>query len=693
MNYFAQSAFEYIRDHVNHLRDSDRLATRILIMIPSLPSSITLDLGKRLDSFCIQDGNLVLVFKVAKALAIDWEGTSELLELKNRGWVDTLGNLTSYRNSATVGTHKTGLVVLVGTDKVVDASGLADFHHCDIGSIWNEQMQGTFTPWVESRLSDAQVAFDDDTIDHFNEVLDTLRKQGLGDIIPLGDLLSELPLEQQGIQNGKGAERLLLSSLAKFGMPKFIGFTFNKRKSLPTYLDNAARFFSYELFLEDTKKQKALKAIDLYREENISDIENNQCFSSEQRGAFANDKEFLAALSKYINEGDQNVGNNLRQSDFIIIWDDVLKFKKLIQKEPKEAVKKLTGSPVEVVLTALWQTLRDFKREPDSRNSDILKIEIRTEHFKHDYEGEDDDHKATTLDQTQQALSHLRRLVGGVDQFFNTRSDSNPLDGYLDLSEAYQGQTVAIESHLLNDDITCTYARAAEPVLEFKITITAEDLKEQFSRKFAWRLPETQSFRLAEELINWAYDELHTIPDAWRLPVFNVPYYQELIRAKDDDETRRVLLHCTRSDEAKITNMLSPQWIKMNDPLLPYLKTLTEKYAGFLNKAKKQGLHSVLLSDNPLQKSTWDDLRQTYEAAANAFIRDNENTHGSPLAAMLMRAFLIIAQRSPNYGDSWTTTQYESSAVVTILHPAVLEMLDGQIKFLFACFNRAAVEE
>ena len=644
MNYFAQSAFEYITGHVKHLRDSDRLEGRILIMIPSLPVRITLDLGKRLDSFCIQEGNLELVFKVAKALATDWEGTSELLELKNRDWVDTLGNLTSYRNSATVGTHKTGLVVLVGTDKVVDASGLEDFHHCDIRSIWYEQMQGTFIPWIDARLSAAQVAFDEDTINHFNEVLDTLRKQGLGDIIPIGDLLNELPLEQHGIQNGKAAEQLLLSSLTNFGMPKFIGFTFNKRKSLPSYMDNATRFFSYELFLEDLKKQKALKAIDAYREENSTNIENNQCFSAEQRGVFENDKEFLAALSKYVSEGDQNIGNKLRQSDFIIIWDDILKFKKLTQKEPKETVKKLSGSPIEVVLTALWQTLRDFKREPDARNSDILKIEIRTEHFKHDYEGEDEDHIATTLDQTQQALSHLHRLVGGIDQFFNTRSESNPLDSYLDLSEAYQGQTVTVESYLLNDDITCTYARAAEPVLEFKITLIAEDIKEQFSRKFAWRLPEIQSFRLAEELINWAYDELHTIPDTWRLPVFNVPYYQELIRAKDDDETKRVLLHCTRSDEVQITNMLSLQWIKTNDPLLPYLKTLTEKYAGFLNKAKKQGLYTVFLYDNQFQKSTWDDLRQAYEAAANAFVKDNENAHGSPLAAMLMRAFLIIGQ-------------------------------------------------
>jgi DNA phosphorothioation-dependent restriction protein DptH len=44
-------------------------------------------------------------------------------------------------------------------------------------------------------------------------------------------------------------------------------------------------------------------------------------------------------------------------------------------------------------------------------------------------------------------------------------------------------------------------------------------------------------------------------------------------------------------------------------------------------------------------------------------------------------------------GASWATRPYEPSAVATVLHPAVLEMLEAQVVFLFACFNAASAHE
>jgi len=171
-----------------------------------------------------------------------------------------------------------------------------------------------------------------------------------------------------------------------------------------------------------------------------------------------------------------------------------------------------------------------------------------------------------------------------------------------------------------------------------------------------------------------------------------VPYYEELIRAKDDDETRRVLLHCTREHDGAALNMLSQQWINTNDPMLPYLKHLTEAYGRFLQKAKTDGLHATFQAEAPSKKSCWDELCQAYEAAGKAFIGDDTRCQGSPMAAMLLRAFLIVHERQKSHGDAWTSAKHERSGVATILHPAVLEMLDGHIKYLFACFNYAAVQ-
>jgi DNA phosphorothioation-dependent restriction protein DptH len=693
MNYYAESAFEYIQDKVTHVRNIGGAQSRTMVMVSSLPAPVTLALGKKLDSFCIEDGGLEFVYKVAGVLASEWGESPEYQEMKKRDWIDLLGNLTSYRNSSLIGTNKHGLLVLVGTDKVTDASGLADFHQCSVETVWQSQLKGSFIPWVEKRLSAAHVAYDENTIERFNMVLSALKTQGRGDILQIADLLIDLPLEGKGIQNGTQAENLLIRSLHRFGMPNFCGFTFGKRKSLSPYIENAAQFFSYSLFLEERIRDKALESIALLQREKNVDIFENRLFTIDQRGSYNSDKDFLDDLRAYVTNGDHNIAEKLRSCDFITIWDKILKFKIRATKPPKETIRKLTGGPVEVVLTALWQTLRDFKRETESGHPDLVKIDIVTERFKHDYECEFDDHKPAAAEIAQEAMAHLKRLVGGIDNLFNTRSEHNALDGYLDLSSAYGGQSVAVESHLLHDDIICTYARTAEPALEFRISLTSNDLEEQFSRKFAWRLPEIQTYRLAEELIAWAYDGLRAAPETWRLPVFHLPYYEELVRAKDDDEIRRVLLHCIREEDGVFFNMLSLPWLSTNDPLLPYLKGLAEAYAKFLEKINYDGLHAAFQGDAPGQKSHWDLLRQAYESAGLAHISHDAGCQGSPMAAMLMRAFLIIQQRPRNLGDAWTSSKYERSGVATVLHPAVLEMLHAHIEYLFACFNHAAVQE
>ncbi len=693
MNFFAESTFEYIKDRVDRFRNTGSTESRLLIMVCSLPAAVTLELGDRLTSYQINDGNIELVFKISKKLAEEWKNSPEHKYMGSRNWIDNLGNLTSYRNSAAVGTDKLGLVVLVGTDKVTDASGLADFHQCNIQTIWQEKLKKSFATWIENRLSEAHVAYEEGTIDHFDMVLDALRTNGRGDALQIASLLAELPLEKQGVQSGKQAERLLLRSLGKVGMPSFSGFSFSRQKSLNSYIENAGRFFSYDLFLEERTKEKALEAIHLMQKEKSEEISDNRLFVQDERGIYQTDGEFLNDLRNYVSKGDRALGAKLKSCDFINIWDRILKFRIKKGGERKVSVRKLTGGPVEVILTALWQTMRDFKQEVGSTHPELSKIIISSERFKHDYECEFEDHKPTAVETAQEAMAHLRKLVGGVDKLFSTRSDDNPFDGYLDLSPAYNGFTVPVECHLMHDDITCSYARTAEPALEFRIDLSSSELKDAFTRKFAWRLPETQSYRLVEELIAWAYDGIISLPDTWILPVYHVSYYEELIRARDDDETRRVLLHCTRDDDETVVNMLSQQWLQANDPLLPYLKKLAEAYGKYLKSAKSSGIHSAFLSENPGKKSPWDELRQAYENATKAFVNDNPKCKKSPMAAMLMRAFLILSRRSMNQGDAWTTAKFERSGVATVLHPAVLEMLDGHIKYLFACFNHAVVQE
>ena len=96
-----------------------------------------------------------------------------------------------------------------------------------------------------------------------------------------------------------------------------------------------------------------------------------------------------------------------------------------------------------------------------------------------------------------------------------------------------------------------------------------------FQRKFAWRLPDIQSYRIAEAIVRWAREALDKEPGTWTLPVFHLRYHDELLRAADDEETRRILLHSLReaaSDETSLSNLLNQKWLGSQDTLLPNLR-------------------------------------------------------------------------------------------------------------------------
>ena len=245
-----------------------------------------------LDDFILEDGQIVLTFKVAKNLGDEWREVPQhgqlSKELETRGWIDDTGNLTRYRSASPPHDGKLELVVLVGADKVIDASSLADFYCCDLHTIWQEQMKGSFEIWTRKRLNLAHVGYDDRTISHFNTVLTASEEQGCADLFQIDRLLRCLPLEMNGVQDGQDAERILLRSLREFHLPSFVGFRFQRQRKLTPYLEAAIRFFRYDLFLEERTRNKAIEAIDLLIQEKAVEIDENRLFTPDERGCICN---------------------------------------------------------------------------------------------------------------------------------------------------------------------------------------------------------------------------------------------------------------------------------------------------------------------------------------------------------------------------------------------------------------------
>ena len=667
MKFFAQSALDYLCRHVEQRQGNGKM----LFMMPSLPPQVVRDVAEGMASYCARRPDRVqLTIKVAAPLAQDWQksGSPEIRNLhrvlSEKGWCDDRENLTGYRN-ITSDDGNTVLILLIGVDRVTDAASMADFHHCDLRAVWERELGGSFGRWVRAAL-EIGIGYEDETIQHFDWILQPLVEHGLADVLQVSSLLQDLDLS--AVQDGRDAERVLLSSLGRFGLPKFESFKFSTPRAFGAYLDYAVAFFAYDAFIEDRNRNKALRAIDSFVEHNPL----GEVFEPSERSTFDSDQEFVDALREYIKIGDALTLKKLLGCDFVTVRDRILGFKAPRESKPKkETVRKLSGGPIEVALNALWTTLGDFKQAANAQgvfaHEALVGIRFEARLFKHDCEGE------SAEERSKRAVAYLAKLIGGVDRYLERWIDTTRI--------CAEGHSVSVKSELFRQEVECQSSRTSEPFLQFMVVLEGHGWDEPVSRQFAWRLPEIHPYRVAGELVQWAADSISRA-DGYCLPVFNVPYYEELILAKDDEETRRVLLQCIHDEGDGVNNLLKARELDINDPLLPAVKKLAFEYDRFIQLAKTDGIHTALLD-------AWDELRKAYEMAANAYLSDPACAE-SPVAAMLFRAFLIIARRRAFESDRWVWDAFEPSSAVTVLHPALLEMLQAHFLYLLTAFSTTA---
>ena len=445
---------------------------------------------------------------------------------------------------------------------------MADFHHCDLRTIWEHELGRSFGKWVRVML-DQDVGYEEDTVQHFDWILQPLVERGLADVLQISALLQDLDLSVA--QDGRDAEKVLLTSLGSLGLPEFGTFKFSTPRAFGLYLDGAVAFFSYDAFLEERNRKKALTAIDAFVRHNPL----GEVFDPTERRPFASDQAFIDGLKQYIKTADQSARNRLLGCDFVTIRDRILGFRAPREPKPRRVtVSKLSGGPIEVVLSALWTTLGEFKRTANTRGvfaHEVLKsIRIESRLFKHDCDGE------SAEERRRRAVAYLSRLLGGVDRFVEKWVDTSRM--------CSEGRNVPVHCELVRRDVDCQPARTSEPFFHFIVVIEGDGWNEPVSRQFAWRLPEIQPYRVADELVQWAADRIAKA-DGYCLPVFHVPYYEELILAKDDEETRRVLLQCIHDEGDGVNNLLKVRDLDSQDPLLPPVQKLAFEYDRFMQAA------------------------------------------------------------------------------------------------------------
>ena len=607
MSYFANTIRNHLKKQIERFQADTTDGRKMIFMVPAMPEPTLLAIADAVTAAYLKSPKVELVLKIASALTTEWSG-SGIAQARSNGWLSEDRDLTYTRSIVNTDSNRLLVIVLCGADQVTDSAGLADFHTCDPDMIWKEDMRESFGLWVEEKLQRIGIHdYDQDGLKTIDRVIEPLLTGGTGDLLQLSDWLEKLDLSLAA--DVTDVPRLMLANLQEFGLPVLSRFPLQqKKKQLRPYIHNAVEFFNYTLFLEARQRDKALKAIDKLQtaisEGNDPGIPLDD---EEVCGPYASGQDLLVGLRNFIENDDPSECKKLKQCDFVVIWDDILNFKDRAKKEKKESTKKLDGSPIEVFLNALWMTLRDFYIEHrDKAEISIQSIEISPVLFKHDMDGAEeesnDEGPGDAAENAAYARRYLTRLIGGIDEL---------LKSHINISNA-DGSEIAILSELLSPDINCRYAKNSEPVLEFVVVIISAH--KSLKRKYGWRLPEHHMYRLSIDLLRRASQAITNLQEIHKLPVYHIPYFEELLQATADEEVRRVLLHAIRDERessAALTNLLSGDWSKVEDPLSSSLKRLSEKYDRFVTSASANGLFATIFSDSP----EWTELRKTYTDA------------------------------------------------------------------------------
>jgi len=151
MNYFANSAWNYIEKKIKKVQKGATAGRLLLVMVPVLPKDTTLVLAETFANKCLSDATLKLTLKIAN-IATDGWSAEELDKAKQHDWLAEGISLTHYRSNLPSVAGKINLIVLCGADRVTDTGSLSDFHRCDLDTVWQMEMKGSFQSWAKHKL-------------------------------------------------------------------------------------------------------------------------------------------------------------------------------------------------------------------------------------------------------------------------------------------------------------------------------------------------------------------------------------------------------------------------------------------------------------------------------------------------------------------------------------------------------------
>ena len=676
MNLYVETLVKCIRQQ---LELPENVSAPLLFMVPDISGSDAVALRAACENISIAGGRHFEIHASRECLAApSWSDADRRAFSQD----DDGPSLTHFRNTQS---GENSFTVLLGTAAAEDGGSLRDFYTCDQETLFRQVMGKSFRAWAFAFLEAGSVSvpqsaerirdWDKTWGRAWNDILGALRDST--SLAEVSRLLASIPAT-----DGDGEEDARLAAVLRNlpGLPNFSGFVEyarnpKKHHTFRFYEEQARDFVNYHgAYLDEGRKKKMLDAIDNYRSASLrAEIDPSP---------FATEDALLAALDSYIRTHDTTGLETLKRADFVMIVDKILGTKPhrgTSTRESRDSLKKLSGAPVESLLMGAWVALGRFRQSFENEDGSLVvpeRIEFRGFAYKYRREG--------TANATE-AREDAKMIFGGLDELLRDH-----LEGLI----LQDGRAVEIDSDLLPNNLQLKNAGQSDPSFEFHVTVHGGN--NSLRARFALLLPDVHSYRLAGGLLLRAKAAMDAagrgLAGRDSLPVFHLPYYSELLHSRDEEETAYVMDAALKADidvGSFLTYLFTEDWrsVPTAAPLAEDIDAINRAFRTFLDDVAEKGLHAAIGRLNI-------PFVDAYRKAMDDYIQDSPAAAGaSKAAAMLMRAFLFVAEherQGPN--QAWKTAEFESSALVTVLHPALIEMLQAQWTFLFDAFVSAAAE-
>lgn len=676
MQYIVKEISNFIKEKINNAEKT--LQKKLLITLPTLNAESLLSVAENIKCFCLnRNEDVNFIFKVAIELYENWDEKDKQKAIEY-DWLDKRGNLTHYRNI--IDTSKFLVIILAGAKEVTDANSLSDFFSCDMDLIWKYHMKKSFKNWLHQKLA-GNDSFKVDS-EWFDKIFIPIFESGRGDLSTISDWLDNFNADT--VFTTEEFRKQVVRDLDKFNLPNMQGaIQIKKAAKFKIYLNEAINFFNYSELVHKKNRDKIIKKINILREESQEELdevfENNIDDFQPYNGSL----ELLEGIRKYVLTENIEEREKLKKCDFIIIQDHILKFNKKIKKL-KPFI--LRGNPIEVVLSAIWISLR--RALSDYPNSLLKNITITGQTFAFNVDTlsenfDDEDMTISNEDVDEYIRSHFRKLYAGIDELIKS---------YLDIENSSSEEIV--ESNIAGTNVKFSRHRNKDMIFSFGVSVALENKIDSslndYKLNFRHIIPETNHYRLSYELVEKAVESYEESNDLHIIPAFQIAYYDELLGTNSEEEFSEVLLHSIKDAQSSdifmhniCTENWTENWAGNNVSSISCLKELSEKYKRLIMSINERGLYSSILGSNG-RTTDWSELFNSYKNTLTTLCGNIEGDVYIP--NIVLRAFLILEEKKGN-PENWGSKTEEKSGIVTILHPAMFEVLEAQILYLLSCFK------